>query len=51
MAPVAAYAALAPKAPLVPHTIERRAPRDNDVVIEIEYCGICHTDVFFVNAA
>ncbi|HEY1833194.1 MAG TPA: NAD(P)-dependent alcohol dehydrogenase [Solirubrobacteraceae bacterium] len=26
-------------------TIERRALRDDDVQIEIEYCGICHSDV------
>ncbi|MES2769872.1 MAG: NAD(P)-dependent alcohol dehydrogenase [Bdellovibrionota bacterium] len=25
--------------------IERRAPNANDVVIEIDYCGICHSDI------
>jgi len=40
-----AYAAHAPKAPLAPHSIERRAPKEHDVVIAIKYCGICHTDI------
>jgi uncharacterized zinc-type alcohol dehydrogenase-like protein len=30
-------------------SIPRRAPRPNDVQIEILYCGICHTDVHFVH--
>ena len=37
------------KASLIPYTFERRAPVDNDVVIEIQYCGICHTDIHQVN--
>ena len=40
-----AYAAAAAKAPLKPWSLERRAPREHDVAIEIKYCGICHTDV------
>ena len=24
-------------------------PADNDVVIEIQYCGICHTDIHQLN--
>jgi len=47
--PTKAYAALQPKAALVPYTIDRRAPREDDVVLEIAYCGICHTDLFEVN--
>jgi alcohol dehydrogenase (NADP+) len=31
--------------PLGPMTIERREPRPRDVVIEIEFCGICHSDI------
>jgi uncharacterized zinc-type alcohol dehydrogenase-like protein len=42
---VLGYAALAAKEPLVPHRFERRDPRPDDVVIQILYCGICHTDV------
>ena len=44
-ATIPAWAALAPKAPLVPHTIARREPGPHDVDIEILYCGICHSDV------
>lgn len=39
------YAAPAAGAPLAPWTFERRAPRANDVVMEILYCGICHSDL------
>lgn len=30
---------------LRPFTFERRAPNDDDVVIDISYCGVCHSDV------
>ncbi|MDE2181583.1 MAG: NAD(P)-dependent alcohol dehydrogenase [Alphaproteobacteria bacterium] len=40
-----AYAAPAAKARLAPFSLERRDPRDHDVVIDIRYCGICHTDI------
>jgi uncharacterized zinc-type alcohol dehydrogenase-like protein len=40
-----AYAASAAKAPLAPYSFERREPKEHDVVIDIKYCGICHTDV------
>ncbi|MEU3843238.1 NAD(P)-dependent alcohol dehydrogenase [Streptomyces sp. NPDC028635] len=43
--PVAAYAAPAPKAPLERTTIERRAVREHDVLIDIKYAGICHSDI------
>ena len=39
------YAATAAKAPLAPYEFERRAPREHDVVMEIKFCGICHTDI------
>jgi len=39
------YAALTAKAPLAPYSFERRDPREHDVVIEIQYCGICHSDI------
>ena len=45
----ASYAAHALKETLQQHTIERRALKSNDVLIEIEYCGVCHTDLHFVN--
>jgi len=43
------FAAHSPDSGLSPIGFERRAPRSNDVVIRIDYCGICHTDVHFVH--
>ena len=45
MPPVKAYAAISPTALLGPHEIERRAASPHDVLIEIAYCGICHSDL------
>ncbi|WP_413723087.1 NAD(P)-dependent alcohol dehydrogenase [Sodalis sp. RH24] len=42
---VRGYAALAVKEDLVPHNFVRRDPRANDVVIEILYSGVCHSDI------
>lgn len=42
---VAAYAAKDASEPLAPISIERRAVNPDDVVIDIEYCGICHSDI------
>jgi uncharacterized zinc-type alcohol dehydrogenase-like protein len=39
------YAAQTSTAPLAPMTFERRAPRADDVAIEILYCGVCHSDI------
>ncbi len=39
------YAAYDAQSPLAPFAFERRSLRDNDVAIEILYCGICHTDL------
>lgn len=39
------YAALKAKEQLVPFSFTRRAPKENDVVIDIKYCGICHSDI------
>ncbi|MEJ2516049.1 MAG: NAD(P)-dependent alcohol dehydrogenase [Gammaproteobacteria bacterium] len=49
MSKVRAYAAESPTSGVGPFPIERRAPRPDDVVIEIDYCGICHTDIHFVH--
>ncbi|HEX5563273.1 MAG TPA: NAD(P)-dependent alcohol dehydrogenase [Nocardioidaceae bacterium] len=46
---VHAYAAPAAGQPLAPTTIERRAVGSNDVLIEIRYAGICHSDIHTVN--
>jgi uncharacterized zinc-type alcohol dehydrogenase-like protein len=39
------YAAHDAHSPLVPYTFERRAPGVNDVVIDILYTGVCHSDL------
>jgi uncharacterized zinc-type alcohol dehydrogenase-like protein len=39
------YAAHSGDTPLVPFTFERRAPRSNDVAIDILHCGVCHSDL------
>ncbi len=39
------YAAPSVKAALEPHEINRREPGPHDVLIEILYCGICHSDI------
>ncbi|RJS46387.1 NAD(P)-dependent alcohol dehydrogenase [Nocardioides cavernaquae] len=46
---VNAYAAPAAGQPLAPTTIERRKVGANDVLITIEYAGICHSDIHTVN--
>ncbi|RYU10657.1 NAD(P)-dependent alcohol dehydrogenase [Nocardioides iriomotensis] len=46
---VNAYAAPAAGLPLAPTTIERRDVGPNDVLIEIQYAGICHSDIHTVN--
>ncbi len=40
-----AYAAVTAKAPLAPFSIERREPGPHDVLIDILYCGVCHSDI------
>jgi uncharacterized zinc-type alcohol dehydrogenase-like protein len=40
-----AYAAPAARAPLVPFTIDRREPGPHEVLIDIRYCGVCHSDI------
>ncbi|WP_392551419.1 NAD(P)-dependent alcohol dehydrogenase [Orbus wheelerorum] len=47
-AKVLGYGALQAKAKLAPYHFERRAPRVDDVVIEILYCGVCHSDLHHV---
>lgn len=45
MLKTSAYAAMAAGRPLGPFTIERREPGPEDVLIEILFCGVCHSDV------
>ena len=40
-----AYSATSEKSSLAPTTIMRRDPTENDVQIEILFCGICHSDL------
>ncbi|MEO7495253.1 MAG: NAD(P)-dependent alcohol dehydrogenase [Massilia sp.] len=42
---VVGYAARSAEDALVPHRFERREPRPDDVVIDILYCGVCHSDL------
>ena len=39
------FAALTAKAALAPFSFERREPGPQDVQIDIEYCGVCHSDL------
>jgi uncharacterized zinc-type alcohol dehydrogenase-like protein len=43
------YAARQAKQPLIPYTFERREPTEHDVLVDIKYCGICHSDIHQVN--
>jgi alcohol dehydrogenase (NADP+) len=45
-----AYAATSATEPLVPTTVERRDLGSRDVLIEIKFCGICHSDIHTVRA-
>jgi len=40
-----AYAARSATSPLAPFTLQRRDPLPHDVVIDILYCGVCHSDL------
>jgi alcohol dehydrogenase (NADP+) len=42
---VLGYATHSPTDALAPYRFERREPRPDDVVIEILYCGVCHSDL------
>jgi len=43
--PVKSYAAHSPTGRLGLFQFDRRSPRADDVVIEILYCGVCHSDM------
>ncbi|MGV9264191.1 NAD(P)-dependent alcohol dehydrogenase [Kitasatospora sp. NPDC003701] len=42
---VAAYAAPAPKAPLEKTAVPRRALGEHDILIDVRFSGICHSDI------
>ncbi|MES2503927.1 MAG: NAD(P)-dependent alcohol dehydrogenase [Myxococcota bacterium] len=43
-------AAFSSKEPLAPYAFERREPKERDVVIDIKFCGICHSDIHTVRS-
>ncbi|MBM4124457.1 MAG: NAD(P)-dependent alcohol dehydrogenase [Nitrospira sp.] len=45
MLPTRGYATKSPASALAPFSFERREPGPRDVLIEIAYCGICHSDI------
>lgn len=45
MTPVKAYAAVSATHPLAPFSVPRREPGPGDVEIDIQYCGVCHSDL------
>jgi uncharacterized zinc-type alcohol dehydrogenase-like protein len=45
MLKTAAYGVEHATSPVAPMAIERREPLEHDVLIEILYCGICHSDI------
>lgn len=45
MISVKGYAALDPVSPLVPYEFERRELKPHDVLVEILYSGVCHSDL------
>lgn len=45
MSQAQAYAAQSAETPLAPFRFERRGLRDNDVRIDILFCGVCHSDL------
>ena len=49
MIPVRGYAAKRAKGSLSYYSFERREPRSHDVVIDIQYCRICHSDIHQVS--
>ena len=43
--PVKSWAAQSATSPMAPHSLHRRNPLPGDVVIEILFCGVCHSDL------
>ena len=46
---VKGYALQSAGAPLEPFSFERHEPGPEDVLVELRYCGICHTDLVLGN--
>jgi uncharacterized zinc-type alcohol dehydrogenase-like protein len=45
-----AYAAFDAKKPLGPFQLQRRDPTETDVAIDIQFCGVCHSDLHTARA-
>ena len=45
MLKTAAYAAQSATSPIAPFTVEHREPETNDVLIDILFSGVCHSDI------
>ncbi len=45
MQKIQAWGAPAASKPLAPMTIERREPGARDIVLDILFCGVCHSDI------
>ena len=45
MLPTRGYAAHSPTSPLVPFDLERRDVGERDVLIDVAFCGVCHSDI------
>lgn len=45
MSATKAFAAQNATTPLGPFNFQRREPGDHDIVIQIQYCGVCHSDL------
>jgi uncharacterized zinc-type alcohol dehydrogenase-like protein len=45
MLPTKSYAAYEPTTPLRPYEFNRRAVGEKDVLIDIHFCGVCHSDL------
>ena len=50
MLPVSGFAAHAADTPFAPFNFQRRAPTAHDVVIDILFCGVCHSDLHTARA-
>jgi uncharacterized zinc-type alcohol dehydrogenase-like protein len=45
MLPTKGFVAKTARTPLEPYQFQRREPGDHDVLIDIMYCGVCHSDI------
>lgn len=46
---IQAYAAKAAHEPLVPYSFDAGELKNSEVEVEVEYCGLCHSDVSMIN--